>query len=567
MTPPATATAFPKSLPLPPSPAPAPAAAENKPAETAPSIVANPLLQKLKPSGKSPSHPLTAQPPKSVASVPPVSAADAKRAEKLLKDGIDLAKKNKLEPAFKAFQKAYKLDPNNERTARSVAKVLNLAGQPLEALMVCGEFLARFPGSQVVRAMRAAIGEAILPEMQRMLSSAPKEKQAKIAQTAQEVLWMTLTDQAILTKSEAPKLREELQALESGLGQAHGKPTPTKLGALAQLQAQAENLFTLANLPFLPPQEAEAIQKELRSLGIATLATAARFAAADSDPEVRSQAKLFEAYQAMAEGKNDAALAAFETVRSEGFKQLGGGDAAKGEALLREKFAKALKASQEKKPEDAKKALEGLPTALLTAHDFLESAESQKLVPANLGILKAWEERVDKEHTAKSADANGFFGKIGFAWDTLWGNPTNLDLIAKDSAAEKELIGKVRERLQKGESKTILEALQALAETGPEGVKARAKLVHEQVKAGQFDSGPILVGRLIRYASTAKPEDKVGAEILDEASKPSDQISNESSATLYGVVGLLSRNPDQFKRAGESYAKQVEKIEKAKKPS
>lgn len=551
MTPPALGTAFPKSLPLPPPPA--PPVADKKAAATAPSIVANPLLQKLQPSGKSPSHPLTAQAPKSVTAIPPVSAADAKRAEKLLKEGIDLAKKNKLEPAFKAFQKAYKLDPNNEKTARSVAKVLNLAGQPLEGLMVCSEFLARFPGSQLVRGMRAAIGEAVLPELQSMFSRAPKEKQAQIAQTAQDVALMTLSDQALLAKSQAPKLREALQALESELSQAHDKPVQAKLEILGQLQAQAEQMFTLGNL-----------EPELRSLGIASLAVAARFAAADANSEIRSQAKLFEAYQAMAEGKNEAAITAFEAVRSEGFKQVGGGDAVKGEASLREKFAKARKAVQENKPEEAKKALEGLPMALLTAHDFLESAESQKLVPANLGILKAWEERVDQEHTAKSADANGFWGKVGQAWDALCGSPNNLDRIAKESASEKELIGKVRERLQKGESKTILEALQALAETGPESVKARAKQVHEQVKAGQFDSGTILVGRLIRYASTSKPEDKVGAEILDEASKPSDQISNESSATLYGVVGLLSRNAEQSKRAGESYAKQVEKIEKAK---
>lgn len=566
MTAPALGTAFPKTLhQLPPAPPPPAPKGVNKPADAATPIVANPLLQKLQPSGKSPSHPLTANPPKSVAAVPPVSPANAKQAEKLLKEGVELAKKNKLEPAFKAFQKAYQLDPNNERTARSLGKILNLVGQRFDGLMICSEFLGRFPGSLLVRTMRAAIGEAMLPELQAMLSKAPKEKQAQISQMANEVLLVTLTDQAILAKAKAPELRTALQALEGELGQAHAKPVAAKLEVLSMLQTQAEEMFTLANLPSLPPQEADGIQKELRSLGLASLAVAARFAAADSNPEIRSQAKLFEAYQALAEGKVDAALGAFEAVRREGCQGIGGGDAAKGEALLREKFAKARKAAQENKPEEAQKTLEGLPMALLTAHDFLESADNQKLIPANLVILKAWEERVDKEHTAKSADANGFCGQIVQAWDTFWGNPTSLELIAKDAAAEKELIGKVRERLEKGESRTILEALETLAATGADPVKARAKLAYDQVKAGQFDSGTIMVGRLIRYASTAKPEDKAGDEILTEASN--EKVSKESSASLYGVVGLLSRNTEQAKRAGESYNKVVEKIEKTKKAS
>ena len=552
-------TAFPKQIHSLPPPPPPPPSNDGKQASHPPApIVANPLLQKIQPSGKSPTHPLTAQPPKKVAAIPQVSAADAKKAEKLLKQGVELAKKQKLEPAFKAFQKAYQLDPNNERTARSLGKVLLLGGHPLDGLEVLSEFLGRFPESQIVRVMRVSIGEAILPEMQAALSSAPKDQQAKdqqaqIAQAAQEILLMTLSDQAHLAKAQAPQLRESLQALESELGQAHGKPKEAKLAALAGLQSQAEQMFTLSNF-----------QPELRPLGIACLGLAARFAKADSDGEIRSQAKIFEAYQALAEGKNDAAIAAFEAARTEGFQQLGGGDAAKGETLLRQKYGQARKAVQENKPEEAKKALEGLPTALLTAFEFMEDIESRQLIPVNLGVLKAWEDRVNQEHRAKSADANGFCGQFGQFIDMLWGDPTSLDLIAKEAAAEQELIGMVRERLQKGESKTILEALQSLAETGPDKVKARAKLAYDQTKAGQFDGGPIKVGRLIRYASNAKPEDKVGTEILTEAAALSEQSSDASSATLYAVVRLLSRNPDQVKRGAEGYDKQNEKIEKAK---
>jgi tetratricopeptide (TPR) repeat protein len=216
MTSPAISSAQPKALPF-ASPLPPPPANEEKKNGSAPSIVANPLFRKLQSSGRTPSHPLTANPPKSAAKeevvIAKVSAADAKRAEKLLNDGILLAKKNKLEQAFKIFQKAYQLDPNNEQIARSVAKVLNLGGQPLKGIMICSEFLRRFPNSLIIRGMRAAIGESLLPQMQAMLSAAPKDQKPQIAQAAQEIFWVTMTDQALLAKAQAPQMRTALKAL------------------------------------------------------------------------------------------------------------------------------------------------------------------------------------------------------------------------------------------------------------------------------------------------------------------------------------------------------------------
>src|SRR5690606_3720158 len=118
------------------------------------------------------------------------------------------------------------------------------------------------------------------------------------------------------------------------------------------------------------------------------------FADQDSESSIKDQVLLLKGNKALSTGDVHGAAELFEKYRERQCAVLGGGDAEKGLAELKSKFALASRLDKEGKLDEAQKAAEGIPGPLLLAHGFLENYEKKKLRKANLLLLSAMREEV-----------------------------------------------------------------------------------------------------------------------------------------------------------------------------
>lgn len=516
-------------------PPPPPGAKPVEPIEINPD---SPLLKLLKQENRTPSHILTLKPPADAEKK--VTPVDVQKADQAFRQAEVHAKRGRIDEAFKSLEKAYVLNPNDEKIAAALSEVLAVGGQPLIAHGVMSEFLERHPDSYIMRTGRINLSQALVGQIQSIAPQADDKERAELAKQADFLLTLSAVDQAMVFYSEAASVREKLASFEKDSQKVHGADLATKAAVLQNLQGQGQALLELAKLPALQGPEGAEIVKELKALGTETTDVVIRFAEGDSDPQVKEQVLPLKANKALALGQTDSALELYEDYRNLECKKLGGGDAEKGLSSLREKFAKAETLSKENKIEEAHLLVKDIPPGLLLAHDLLEKVQGEKLLRTNLAAIKVWRDEVNSTYEIKRANSSDG------AWDLLWGNQTDRQKVDVDQTKELNLISEVKGRLTTGKNKTILEALKDIYEhdSDPE-MKDSALLM--MAKTGMNPFFTTSAGRLVNFASSTSPSSEDGAKLLDAAKELAggDDEKKKIAAVLYGAIAMNSRDSSQ----------------------
>ncbi len=278
-------------------------------------------------------------------------------------------------------------------------------------------------------------------------------------------------DQAIVLANNAENEVKGLKAAEAKLGEIHKLTLEEKKRVLEQILERGQETLALANLPFPNPKDRMFVAQQLTKIASEAFGLLARFASADSDATVKRLAPFYEAYQALAQhsqiqaerdqlllekreaeeaqaqlvkdGKTEdakkkkeeadkksveagkkaaeaeekmAAVAkAFTTLREEGYKTFGDGDAAVGKKKLEDIIAKAQQFLKDKKIPEAQKLLAQIPQGLLDAHEFLAQYEGDKLKEANLLALDIWDHQ-QKAYWSKSVDNETDFWNVAYGF-------------------------------------------------------------------------------------------------------------------------------------------------------
>lgn len=498
----------------------------------------------LKKTGRVPTHPLTAQPPKPKAEV---TAADAKKAEDFRKKGDEYIGKKNLKKALGYYQNAHKANPNDPKILLSLAKAEHLSGDLLRAHDHYNELLASDPGLLEVRALRGDAVQGILAHMQKIAPKIPKEKQQEFLLTGQMLTLELSMDRAALLAHGVDKEIEGLKQAEKELEKLHGKSKAEKEQICQRLLAMAMDAINLAQLPAANPKDAELIPEKLNLLTREIFAILARFAHADSDPALKRLAPLFLAYQRLGEGKTEDAIQAFEIVREEGFKSLGGGDAAKGEGILKDKLDKAAKAFAAKDGPAVEKIMSEIPPGLADAHAYLKTFESEKTRMMSLVAVAAWEEDVDAFYQKKARDADGFWDQPGVFWDTVWGNQSSQDKIAKEHRRDMNLVHAVRMRLATGKAATLEAALKNVEATETGELKGQATVALAKAAKGE-DQGVLPLSKVLSF--TAKPKmDKGSAEALMSTADLAGTFGGRPKLRTLMYYAVYSSSPDPVQKA------------------
>ncbi|MFO1464166.1 MAG: tetratricopeptide repeat protein [bacterium] len=513
----------------------------------------------LKKTGRVPTHPLTAQPPQPEGpSSKEVTPDQAKKAESFRRKGDEYFKKENFKKALGYYQKAHQTNPGDVRILLSLAKAEHATGDLFQAHDHYNELLLLDPSLLQVRALRTDANLSVLAQMKQIMPRVPKEKQAEFVKTVQILQLELGLDRAALLAHNADKEIEGLKAAEQGLAKLHGKSKAEKEKACQQLLGMAMETLDLAQLPPLDPKDAKLIPEKLGMLAKEVFGVLARFAKADNDPALQRLAPLFEAYQALTDGRTEDAVKAFETVREQGLKLLGDGDAAKGEKALLEKLEKAGKSIAAKDGASAEKIFqEEIPPGLADAYGFLKQYEGEKTRMASLVATNAWEEEISSRYTASAKDANGFWGQFGQAWDIANSQDTSLDKLAKEERKELDLLAAVRSRLALGKSVNIEGALKDIVATESGDLKDRAAAFLAKLASGS-DTGSLPVLKLIRLSGQAKLDTGTADTLLSSA----DLIGTfgacpKTRSAIYGTVSILSGDPGR-RATAEAALKKLE---------
>lgn len=523
----------PGNQPLPP-----PSPAGDKPIDPIEIKTDSPLLKLLQLDNRTPSHILTLKAPADKEKK--VTPVDIQKADQAYRQAEVHAKRGRIKEAYQALEKAYVLNPNDEKIAMALSEVLAIGGQALVAHGLMTEFLERHPESSNMRSGRINLSQALVGHIQSIAPQADEAERKELAEKAQFFLTLSAVDQAMIFYAEADQVREKLKSFENQGDKVHGADLATKASVLQNLQGQGQSLLELATLPALQGPEGAEIVKTLKALGTETTDAVIRFAEADSDPQVKEQVLPLKANKAMALGETEKALDLYQSYRESECKKLGGGDFDKGLSILREKFGKAEALGKENKLEEAAKELDGIPQGLLLAHDLLEKVQGEKTLRANLAACKVWRDEVTSTYEARRAKASDG------AWDLLWGNQTDRQKVDVDETKETNLISEVQGRLRTGKNKTIIEALKDIYNTDPDPEMKESALLWIAKSGGSpFLSSP--AGRLVSYVSSSSPSSEDGAKLLKDANELAggDEDGKKTAALLYSAVALNSHDASQ----------------------
>jgi len=455
-------------------------------------------------TGRVPTHPLTAQPPKPDAPKKEVSPQAVKKAESFDKKAQEYLDKKNYKKALAYYKMALDQNPNDGAAQLGRAKMEHATGDLLAAHDHYTDLLAADPSSQEVKALRSNVDQIILQNFQQMAPRVPKEKQAEFMKMAQTLLLESTMDRASLLAHNADQELEGLKSKEKMLAEFHGKSKQEKEAACQTLLGIAMDTLDIAQLPPLDPKDATLIPEKLGAISKEVLGVLARFAAADEDPALKRLAPLFAAYQALLDGNNKDAETAFRTVREDGMKLLGNGDAEKGEKLLKEKIEKANKAIQENDPATAEKIFqEELPPGLADAYLFLQQIDAARTQSLSLFAVDAWEEQIYSRYDGLKKDAKGFWSKPGLVWDGVWGNKNNIDKLDEKMRGEINVVSAVRGRLSTGRCANIEEALKDVVATESGDLKDGAAAALGMAKAG-IDPGTFPLSKLMGLVNDSR---------------------------------------------------------------
>lgn len=393
--------------------------------------------------------------------------------------------------------------------------------------------------------MRSNLNGILLQNFQQMAPKVPEAKRPEFMQMVQSLILETTMDQASLTAHNLERTLDDLKGKEKELEAFHGKSKEEKEAACQMLLGMAMNTLDIAQLPQIDPEDAKLVPEKLGIVSKEIMGVLARFAAADSDPALKRLAPLFQAYQYLLDGKSAEAEASFRTVRDDGLKLLGDGDAAKGEQALKEKIAKATLALQANDPATAQQIIQGeLPPGLADAYMFLKPMEDQRKRTLNLRAVGAWEEQIHSRYD----EAKKNVSSIGKVWDGVWGNKNSVDKLSEKETAEINVVSAVRGRISTGKCSTIEEALKDIVATETDQeIKDGAAAALGLATAG-LDSGMMPLSRLMKLSSGTTIDDSTAGTMMS-LGKTMDNIHAFPKLRAFLFTAVQTNSTDMSKRA------------------
>ncbi|HEX5035098.1 MAG TPA: hypothetical protein VFW62_11515, partial [bacterium] len=262
----------------------------------------------------------------------------------------------------------------------------------------------------------------------------------------------------------------------------------TKREVLGTVEGLAENYLKLAEQSYADPKDVEAVRAGMNGLASETFGVLARFAQADSDPEVQKMAVIYESYQLIADGKLDAAVEKLKPV--------------------------------EKMPE---------------ASRVLATLEKGKLRIYNEAALQVWEVYNQDLEQAELSESKG------------WASGTSSSDVAAKFKLEKELTDAVRLKIETGAAFTLKDALAQISTDGAENLRERAKfLLSPAALAGNQGAA----GDLIDLVHKVPPIMERSQRILQKAwSLEKENKALQGALALYGLIHEASDDDFMKERA------------------
>jgi hypothetical protein len=492
-----------------------------------------------------------------------VREANPDKAAKFVREAKTAIRGKNPKKAFELYQQAFQLDEKNDLVLQELVRLSMNLGDPLSSYQFTSVFIERHPNNAGAREHRLKMGAIIQRAVKTDFNKMSSEEQGM----AQQAMLMTVIDgkmdRGVLLAKKSTQEIEGLKEREVELKTFHPKSTEEKKAIIGRIGAQIQEMREAMALPYSNPAQAQLVRQEISKIIAGGFGMLVRFAAEDSDAEIKKLAPLFQAYQFLAEGKPEEALRPFQIVRSDGFKELGKGDEAKGEESLKKTFAEVEKLVQENRTQEAQERLAGLPHGLGDAYGFLSMAEPKYLRRLNMGVLELWEQNTEDNWRAEREEANQGWGLVsGVAGGILrlvWDQKTEFDDINEKSDHERDLIAEVRKRIENGHVNTVLEALTQIKDEADypepdkfpsdeeeekfekkadaqECRKERAEEILEAVKAEKL--GDPLVAAIL-YSSQIVPEKKAEDLLVstaDQALKAPRPL--ETGARIYAAAGI-----------------------------
>ncbi len=478
---------------------------------------------------------------------------DTTKAAKHVKEAEQLFAKKNLAKALEAYKKALGANPNDPEVALWCAKLSAGTEDFIGAHEYISLYIALKPEDVKRRGVRVQINEVILQGLDEHFNKLDAGQKQEAQQMAMALMGEIQFDKAHLIAHGSQEQIENLKKMEAEFNALHSKPVAEKEKALASLRQTVQGLVMLASLPFGNPKDAKFIPEEIGRIVTQLYGVIARFAKADSDEAIKKIAPYYEALEAVTSNKPLDAVKPFEIVRSEGLKQLGAGDEAKGKEKLAELEKQAAQLTKEGKKEELQKLLAALPLGLPVAMEFLKQYETDHLRRANLAALEAWDHHLSDEHSAeveKETSAwNAFIGgTFGLLYRGIAGKKSVFDEINDKTAKERDLLWEVRKRIEKGEANTIQEALKLINDKGPEEMKPRAAEL-----AANSSKDP--VGALIAYTSQVKHDKAIEDGLLLLATEGKEvETRKHTAASLNAIIRFHTKDADNKKKADANYS-------------
>lgn len=500
---------------------------------------------------------------------------DREKAKKFSQQGDKYYEKKDFKKAASAYRNAFQADPTDKDVILRLSEVSFENGDPMASYDYLSLYIQNNPSDVAKRGMRLQLSQLILGELEKKAKDAKPQEFQKLQAVALALVSESRADQAIFMASTSKEQLENLKKLEGELDSLHSQSTENKMKVLQGMMADLNEMSVLARMPMADPEMTKVVSREIPKIVTETFAVLARFAKADKDENISRYAPLFESYRLLGEGKLQEAMPFLEQVRSNGFKQYGGGDEAKGRDLFLKNLesAKSLEKDlkklgdeiqslvKENKTEEAKAKAQAadkivgemqrflltLPEGLMDAHTLLSIDEKSRQRRVNLAVVALWKEQIQ---AWRSSQVEEYTGTWSVAWRAIpygvkgifGSDSSKFDDINAETSKKMDLASDVEKRLNRGEAASVKEALEQIQAHGSDEMKAGAKEMLE-------DSNPLLKG-LISYVSETKPNDAL-EETLMNGAKSFTMFSSYDKLTssIYAIVNLYSRNPDHKKAA------------------
>ncbi|HKX11608.1 MAG TPA: tetratricopeptide repeat protein, partial [bacterium] len=228
-------------------------------------------------------------------------------------------------------------------------------------------------------------------------------------------------------KEKLTQLGKQLELLHEG-GEAD---LATRKETLDMMELMAKQYLALAETQQPNVGSAELVRKEMNALASQSFDLLAKFAKADSDPEIKKRASLYEGYSLLAQGKVDEAVKTFKPHRAE----------------------------------------------LPEIEKILGTIEKQELRMVNLAALDTWEVYNEEGSAIQTDNQNGVLGKgIGLIEGAFRDDGKDFrDDTKARWKGQVAFVAELRSKIESGKADTILDAMKLIEADGPESMKADAR--------------------------------------------------------------------------------------------